>query len=140
MAKVIDQRKVTRYCKRARALNKVNKIQNAIKKEIVNALLAGEELPVGGPYVLDLSPVGGKESVDWKQLYEDKLTRLKIAKLGISEKVAREIVKAEMETLQLSMKDKPPVNIHGVDYIGGVKLQPRVNDAYRAAEAEKAVA
>jgi hypothetical protein len=140
MAKIIDQALVTKYCKRARLLKKVEKVQKVVKEKINAALLAGEELPTGGPYVLDLSPVGGKESVDFEALYAALQTKIKMKKHGISEKVATELVKAEIEALRNSMPDKPAIQVGGKDYVGGIKLQPRVNEAYRVVEANKAVA
>lgn len=142
MAKTIDQRTVTRYCKRARALNKVKKIQDIEKKKIVDALLAGSLLPDGGPYVIDLSPVGGKEQYDWKQAYEDQLTKAKVKKFGVSEKVGRAMAQVDMEATLAAQSDKPSVSIGGVDYVGGVKLMPRVNESYRVVETldDKAVA
>lgn len=140
MAKTIDQAKITSYCKRARALTKVGEIQKQKRKEIVDALLSGEELPTGGPYVLALSPNGGKESVDFEALYAGIQTKIKIKKHGVSEKVAIEMVNAEIEVLKKSMPDKPKVTVGGKDYVGGIKLQPRVNEAYRVVTPLRTVA
>lgn len=134
MAKVIDQRKITKYCKRQRALNKVKKIQDAEHKEILEALKEEWELPVGGPYVIELAPNGGKEPYNWKKAYEDVLTSAKVKKLGVPRDAARILAQAEMEKREKAQPEKPALTIGGVQYVGGVKFNVRVNEAYRVVE------
>lgn len=130
MAKTIDQKKVTLFCKRARALTKVGKKQTKERDEIVAALIAGQELPTGGPWVIDLSPNGGKEKFNWRDAYEDVLTKVLTKKHKVSEKVGRAMAQSQMDEIEAKQPDKTPVEIAGVKYVGGVKLTPKVNEQY----------
>lgn len=129
MAKaVITKEQVTKFAVRARRLNILTKAQKEEREEILEALLKGASIPLDGPYVLDLSQCGGKE-FSWEQEY----AKLRIKQLKAEEYTQEEaeaLVAMEMKKLEDAAPAKAAVKIDGVDYVGGVKLTPKVNAQY----------
>ncbi len=127
--KYIEQWKVTKFCKRAAALTRANKKQKELREDLLKELTSGRLLPDEGPYLLELAPNGGKESIDWEKLYTDMYTAACVKKYGTAEG----LVRAEEKILSIkeSAKPKDAVEIGGVKYVGGVKLLPKVNPDYR---------
>ena len=134
--KFIEQWKVTKFCKRAAALTRANKRQKELREEILDELTSGRALPAGGPFLIELAPNGGKESIDWESLYTSLYTKACVKKYGPVEGELRAL--AHIEEIKKKAPAKAEVEIHGVKYVGGVKLLPKVNPDYRVVRSEAA--
>lgn len=134
--KIIEQWKVTRFCKRAAAMTRAKKKQDKLKEEILKELQLGYIIPNSGPYVIELCPNGGKEPIDWEHLYTEMYTAACVKKFGVPAglKAAEEKIMA----IKASAKPKESVEVAGMEYVGGVKFLPKVNPDYRASKSSAA--
>lgn len=131
----IEQSVVTRFAKRAVAINRATKRQKELRAEILAALMKGDELPTTGMYIIKLSQVGGKE-FSWEESYAHLLTKMYEKKYGL--KVALVMAKDKMQKMKEEAPDKEAVEIHGESYVGGVKMEPGINPDYRQVARSKA--
>lgn len=134
--KFLEQWKVTRFCRRAAALSKAKKKQEALRADILKDLENGFHLPDKGPFLIELSPNGGKVPVDWEKLYKDIYTAACIKKFGAVDGLLK--AGKKFDEIENSAPAKDPVTILGENYIGGVKFNTRINPNYRVKKSEAA--
>lgn len=124
----IEVRKITKYAKRGAAIIRAKKRQEELRKEILEEMLQGLELPTHGPYVLALSQCGGKD-FSWEDEYRFLLVKVFAKKRGL--KVAQAMAEKKMKEMKEAAPNKESVELYGVEYVGGVKLEGKVNPDYR---------
>jgi hypothetical protein len=125
----VTQRDVTVYAKRQAAINKSTKknklLQDLFKKDLED----GIALPADGPHVIELAPNGGT-ILSWEDEYMSLYMEPLLKKYGL--RAAMAMAEKRMEEIRQAAPAKPEVEVLGVKYVGGFKMQVRANPTYRS--------
>jgi len=119
------------FAKRAGLITELQKRHKELREEIYEALQAGSEPPVVGPYILQISPQGGKD-FSWEQEYfKLRVEYERLSDPDLKEVQAQAIASHEMEQLKEKAPDKEVETILDKDYVGGIRLEAKPNPNYK---------
>ncbi len=124
----VTQRDVTVYAKRQAAINKSTKRNKILQELFKKDLEAGIPLPSDGPHVIELASNGGTV-LSWEDEYRALYMEPLVKKHGL--RIAMAMTEKHMEELRENAAPKPEVEILGVKYVGGYKMQVRANPTHR---------
>jgi hypothetical protein len=132
---MITESDVTKFAIASRKKNLFEALKNKYRDVILKGLLAGEHIPLTGPYTVGLSQNGGKD-FSWEQAYENLQARILRERFEYTKEESHIIAREKMAKLMAKAPDKEVVRINGEAYIGGVKLTPKVNAKHKEKSAE----